>query len=102
MEDRGIERVKLSYNGTVTPRFYGIEYECLPSKGIRVQPECQGVKEFDLESGTYVISVTNLMRGIGKDQQMFAWFRDKKPTYRIGYSLFVYDVSPTDLELGSD
>lgn len=50
--------------------------------------------------GTYVLSATQLQGVYLKDTARFAWFQDRAPTDRIGYSLFVYDVPPTGPEVG--
>lgn len=92
MGQHGLQRVKLSYFGSVSPSFYGIEYDCLPSFGIQPREGCPPEAEVKIEPGVYVISVTNLQGALLPDHDAFARFRNRLPTARIGYSLFVYDI----------
>jgi len=92
MDQRGLQRVKLSYFGSVAPSFYGIEYDCLPSFGIQPREGCPPEAEVKIGPGVYVISATNLQGIRLPDRDAFVWFRNREPTARIGYSLFVYDV----------
>jgi len=94
MDQHGLQRVKLSYFGSVSPAFYGIEYDCLPSFGVQPRDGCPPWEEVKIEPGVYVISATNLQGVYLPHQDAFAWFRDQPPTARIGYSLFVYEVPP--------
>ncbi len=43
--------------------------------------------------GLYVLSVTQLQGVYLSDPARFAWFQQRKPDDKVGYSLFVYDVS---------
>jgi 4-amino-4-deoxy-L-arabinose transferase-like glycosyltransferase len=43
--------------------------------------------------GTYVLSATQLQGAYLQDPDYFGWFRDREPTDRVGYSLFVYEVA---------
>ena len=51
-------------------------------------------------AGSYVLSATQLHGVYLKDPARFAWFQERPPTDRIGYSLFVYDVPATGLAVG--
>ena len=51
-------------------------------------------------AGQYVISATQLYGVYLKNPARFAWFLEREPTDRIGYSLFVYDVPPTGTAVG--
>ena len=92
MDQRGLQHVKLSYFGSVSPSFYGIEYDCLPSYGVQLRDGCPPEVEVKIEPGVYVISATNLQGVFLPDRDAFVWFRNRPPTARIGYSLFVYDI----------
>lgn len=99
MDERQLDRVKLSYFGTVSPAFYGIDYSCLPTGVFSVQTRegCPEDGSVEIEPGTYVISATHL-QGVGfDDHDTFAWFRAQEPTARLGYSLFVYEVTEQDI-----
>lgn len=95
MDQHGLQRVKLSYFGSVSPSFYGIEYDCLPNGGaIQSREDCLNPQEIEMqiEPGVYVISATSLQGVYLANRDTFAWFRHRSPTARIGYSLFVYEV----------
>ncbi|MFZ1400960.1 MAG: hypothetical protein WAS33_28915, partial [Candidatus Promineifilaceae bacterium] len=51
-------------------------------------------------AGTYVLSATQLQGVYLKNTDRFAWFQEREPADRIGYSLFVYDVPATGPAVG--
>lgn len=87
--------IKLAWFGSAPPSYYGIDYEPLP--GLPHHFDLWDNLPFDPkdpEPGTYVISVSILeefFRTV-KDKTAFAWFRERDPDDRIGYSLLVYHV----------
>jgi len=93
VDKRNIERIKLSYFGTVDPRLYDLQYEWLPSAFLP-NPEAQPAHI--PTTGIIAISVTNLvgvymdMYGHGRD--LFAWLKTHQPVARIGHSIFIYEV----------
>jgi len=89
LDERGIERVKLSYFGGGDPDWYGIEYEPLPS-GPTSPPPAFGL--FNPEPGLYAISVSSLQGVALADVDTFDWFRRQQPLDKIGYSIFLYEV----------
>ena len=89
------ERVKLSWFGSSYPERYGIEdYEPLPGLphhfDLWFQPPT--FNEAQPEPGLYVISVSNLVELPLVDKHFFAYFRDREPDARIGYSVYIYRV----------
>jgi hypothetical protein len=44
------------------------------------------------EPGIYAISVSNLVGSVFPDHEIYAWFRQREPTDKIGYSIFIYDI----------
>jgi hypothetical protein len=95
MDERGIERIKLSYFGTVSPQLYGLAYEWLPSFVLPNPPTAPVVLP---TTGLIAISATNLvgvyMDAYGQGKDLFAWLRAYEPVARIGYSIFVYWIPP--------
>ena len=93
VDEHNIERLKLSYFGTVDPRLYDLQYEWLPSAFLP-NPEAQPAHI--PTTGIIAISVTNLvgvymdMYGHGRD--LFAWLKTHQPVARIGHSIFIYEV----------
>ncbi len=51
-------------------------------------------------AGQYVLSATQLRGVYLQNPARFAWFQEREPVDRIGYSLFVYDVPPTGPAVG--
>jgi hypothetical protein len=45
--------------------------------------------------GIYAISATNLQGVHFADHDQFAWFREREPIDKLGYSIFLYEVPPT-------
>lgn len=81
MDDRGISKVCLCYFGTVDPGYYGIRYEPL------------GSPEEASRSCVLAVSATCL-QGVYVPKNEFAWLRSQRPTARVGYSIYVYDLRP--------
>lgn len=87
MDRHGIDRIKLAYFGFSDPRYYGIDYEYMPSYHI---PEPMNVKD-DIElKGWFAISATMLQGVYLADRDFYAPFRDLKPFDHIGYSIYIY------------
>ncbi|MCD6422582.1 MAG: glycosyltransferase family 39 protein [Elusimicrobia bacterium] len=81
----------LSYFGTGEPFFYGMEFvNCLSLSvpGIyEILPQKNSHQKF------FAISVTNLLGVYRWNKDLFAYFRDKKPDARAGYSIYIYDIT---------
>jgi len=94
MSVREVDRVRLSWFGSAYPEAYGIAYDLLPGVPHGYlewkQPPFDPNRP---EPGVYVISVTNLVGAVLPDHDLYAWFRARPPDAKIGYSLFIYEVS---------
>jgi hypothetical protein len=89
MDDRGIDRVYLSYFGTDSPGRYGIQYDWLPSYELK-NPDPSRTT-IDLKRQRYLaISVTNLQGVYMEPYTMFRWLDRYTPVAKIGHSIFVY------------
>ncbi len=85
--------VYLSYFGEARPDYYGIAYRGLDSFPPRLMnPDARIFYPPDPVPGVYAISVTNLQGVHFADHDLYAWFRQRQPVAKIGYSIFVYDV----------
>jgi hypothetical protein len=93
MDEQGVERVKLGYLGEAYPAYYGINFDPLPSWPDRWQhPLYHDLYPLDPAPGRYAISA-NLIQGRNlADPQTYAWFREREPVDKVGYSIFIYDV----------
>lgn len=87
MQERGIERVYLSYFGTAYPGGYGIKYAPLTS--FFLLPEPDAVDDAAPLPSYAVISATNLA-GIYFPSDPFAPFREVAPDWVVAHSLLVY------------
>jgi hypothetical protein len=80
---RNIDGVCMFYFGNTGVEFYGIPMQYLPR-----------TQETDLRQNlncVAAISVTNLY-GLYVPHDAYAWLRDLKPTAKIGWSIYVYDL----------
>jgi len=95
MEREGIEEVYLSWFGSTYPSAYGydIPHRLLPSY-IYYPGQVTGVpfNPFRPAPGVYAISATNLQGIYFSDRDLFAWFRERQPVAKIGYSIFIYTI----------
>ncbi len=94
IEENEVDVIRLSWFGTSDPDFYDIEYEPLP--GLPYHFELWWDLPFNPEApepGVYVISASMLWELPLKDKTVFAWFREREPDDRIGYSIHIYYVN---------
>jgi hypothetical protein len=76
--------IYLSYFGTALPSYYRIRYQDVASKGTLGPPPPEKVPA-DAPRKILAISVYNL--------QLFRWLWARRPIAKIGYSIFVYDLT---------
>jgi hypothetical protein len=93
LDVHGVGEVHLAlFTGSV-PERYGIQ--ALPLPGPYELPDTDGFRRFAPAPGVYVIGASS-WQGLRLDNpDTFDWFRRQKPVTRIGHSLFVYQVPPT-------
>jgi 4-amino-4-deoxy-L-arabinose transferase-like glycosyltransferase len=91
MDVNGIHKISLSYFGADTPARYGINYDWLPSHYL-YNPEPE--KPYEIKPDQLVaVSVTNL-QGVYLDNiNQYKWLLQYEPVAKIGYSIYVYDLS---------
>ena len=100
VERQNLGRIKLSYFGTAHPSYYGLDFEPLPTwepTPEQGNPFTRTYYPHDPAPGVYAISATHL-QGVVMDPDewdTYAWFRDKSPFAKAGYSIFLYQVEPT-------
>ncbi|MCA9933840.1 MAG: hypothetical protein KC415_07955, partial [Anaerolineales bacterium] len=100
LEENDVGRVQLGWFGTAVPEYYGIEYDPLPGLGGVGQPQFFDAwwqLPFDPAQpapGVYAISVTSLWEFplATADKYVYAFFRQREPDARIGYSILIYDL----------
>jgi hypothetical protein len=93
MEAEGVQRIRLGYFGEAYPGYYDIDFDPLPSYPDRWQhPVYHDLYPDDPAPGLYAISAT-LLQGVNvANPDVYAWFREREPLAKIGYSIFVYEV----------
>jgi hypothetical protein len=87
LDEKGIDRVYMSYFGTADPCYYKIRFVSLPGN----PPGC-GREPRDLRADFIAISATNLQSVYLFHKGSFEWLKAYKPIAQIGYSIFVYDI----------
>jgi Dolichyl-phosphate-mannose-protein mannosyltransferase len=99
MDQHQIRRIKLSYFGSANPAWYGIEYDYLPSIGLRpstpdgkwwYEPSSQ--EDCKPTDGIIAVSATNLHAQLFRNHQCYDWLRQYHPVATIGHSIFVYRI----------
>ncbi len=92
----GIAEVNLAYFGKAVPEQYGVRYRPLPGylrfvDGI----ELNAYNPYQPEPGWYAISASELRLGLFQPDNvnLYAYFRNKRPVARAGYSIYLYQVS---------
>lgn len=97
MEDTGVTNVRLGWFGTADPDYYTIAYEPLPGLGrdafFRLWWEVP-FNPIQPEPGLYAISATSLWETPlrPEEKHVYAWFRARQPSARVGYSILIYDL----------
>ena len=95
MDEKGIEKIKLSYEGASNPEYYGINYDYLPSGSLSYG---QNISKENCEPTTGIIdaSASNIQGLYFKNKSCLSWLKAYKPIGKIGYSLFIYNITKTD------
>jgi hypothetical protein len=81
LDQHAIPKVCLAYFGTADWGYYGIVSEPLLDPQ-RAAPDC-----------VLAVSATSLV-DLYVPKGTFAWLRQQRPTARVGYSIYVYDLRP--------
>ncbi len=102
MDALGIERVNLGYFGNAVPEKYGVRYDPLPGYIRFINGyELNAYNPSTPAPGWYAISASSLRLGAVQPgtEDLYAFFRDKEPDARAGYSIYLYKVDyPPDAE----
>ena len=92
MEKEKLPMIYLSYFGTAPPSYYGIRYQDVASKGTLTPPPAEKVPD-NAPRKIFAISVYNLQDVSNSSNPLFRWLRLREPIAKIGYSIFVYDLT---------
>ena len=92
MDKEKLPIIYLSYFGTAPPSYYGIRYQDVASKGTLGPPPPEKVPA-DAPRKILAISAYNLQDVSKADNPLFRWLWTRRPIAKIGYSIFVYDLT---------
>ena len=93
MEQEKLPIIFLSYFGTAPPSAYGIRYQSIARTGIHeVSPPSDKVPATAARK-IFAISVYNLQDISTGSSPLFRWLWLRQPIAKIGYSIFIYDLS---------
>ena len=93
MEREKLPIIYLSYFGTAPPDYYGIRYQYIAGKGTLEWPPPSNKVPADATRKILAISVYNLQDVSRPGDPLFRWLWVREPTAKIGYSIFVYDLT---------
>jgi len=91
MEREDLPTIYLSYFGTAPPEYYGIRYRSVPPASVNESPSLESSPPPEREF--LAVSVVNLHGIFGPHREALRWLRKRMPVARIGYSIWVYDLT---------
>jgi hypothetical protein len=92
MEKENLPIIYLSYFGTAPPSYYGIRYQYVPG-GWPWEPPPADKVPVGASRKILAISVSNLQDIWMPHDPLFRWLWMRQPVEKIGYSIFVYDLT---------
>jgi 4-amino-4-deoxy-L-arabinose transferase-like glycosyltransferase len=92
LEREGVPLVYLAYWDNAPPAAYGIRHQYLPAEDLKGPPSSEVLSE---DPGRELLAIGALsLQGVHfPDRARYHWLYDRQPIAKIGYSLFVYDVT---------
>jgi hypothetical protein len=93
MEKEKLPIIYLSYFGTAPPSYYAIRYQFVPGSWPLEWPPPADRVPADAPRKILAISANNLQELTTHEYLLFGWLRARKPVAKIGYSIFVYDLT---------
>jgi hypothetical protein len=93
MEKENLSIIYLSYHGTAPPRYYGIRYQYVPGAWPLEWPPPIDRVPASAPRKILAISTYNLQDVAFSYDPLFRWLWTRKPITKIGYSIFVYDLT---------
>jgi hypothetical protein len=93
MEKEKLPIIYLSYYGTAPPDYYGIRYQYVAGKGALDWPPPSNKVPADAARKILAISVYNLQDVSRPNDPLFRWLWVRRPIAKIGYSIFIYDLT---------
>jgi hypothetical protein len=85
--------IYLSYSGTAPASYYGIRYQYVPGTWPLEWPPTADLVSPEAPRKVLAISVFNLQDVFNAYNPLFRWLWSRKPVAKIGYSIFIYDLT---------
>ena len=92
MERSGLPMIYLGYFSNPPPAALGIRYQYVPSFGALERPGTD-VLPVGTPGEVLAISVCTLQAVHFQNKDLYAWLAGREPIARIGYSIYVYDLT---------
>jgi dolichyl-phosphate-mannose-protein mannosyltransferase len=93
MDKENLPIIYLSYFGTAPPSYYGIRYQYVPGAWPLEWPPPPDKVPDEAQRKILAISVTNLQDVANSYDPLFRWLWSRRPVAKIGYSIFIYDLT---------
>jgi len=93
MDQEGLAMIYLSYFGSAPPSYYGIHYQYVLAPGETWQERSSDMLPPGMKKEILAISVVSLQGVWFEDKGLYRWLYDRTPVTKIGYSIFVYDLT---------
>jgi hypothetical protein len=93
MEKENLPIIYFSYFGTAPPSYYGIRYQYVPGTWPLEWPLPTERVPPEAPRKILAISVINLQDLFTPYNPLFRWLWQREPLAKIGYSIFVYDLT---------
>jgi Dolichyl-phosphate-mannose-protein mannosyltransferase len=93
MEREKVPIIYLSYFGTAPPSYYGIRYQFVPGTWPLEWPGPMERVPAETQRKLLAISVNNLQDLAKPSYPLFQWLRQREPIAKLGYSIFIYDLT---------
>jgi Dolichyl-phosphate-mannose-protein mannosyltransferase len=93
MDKEQLAVIYLSYFGTAPPSYYGIRYQYVPGTWPLEWPPPAERVPAEAPRKTLAISVYNLQDVSTAYDPLFRWLWVRQPIAKIGYSIFIYDLT---------
>ena len=92
-ENENLPIIYFSYFGTAPPSYYGIRYQYVPGAWPLEWPPPADEVPADAPRKILAVSVSNLQDVSTPYDPLFRWLWLRQPVAKIGYSIFIYDLT---------
>jgi hypothetical protein len=93
MDREKLPIIYLSYFGAAPPSYYGIRYQYVPGSWPLEWPPPTDAVLASAPRKMLAVSVSNLQGLSSPYNPLFGWLWPRTPVARIGYCIFVYDLT---------